>query len=105
MYRAQQRAPGRVRPMLVYHAKRLEFALGFLGALEAVALAEQAREKGNRKMRIEPLEKAIESIYNGLEAYGEVASDPGDRAAIAVLNTGYRTLKADLERLEKEKDR
>jgi hypothetical protein len=36
--------------------------------------------------RTEALEPAAEAMYNALNAWGEVARDPSDQAAIALLN-------------------
>ena len=57
-----------------------------------------AKKDGDSEKLIEHLEKAVESMYNALNAYGEVARDSCDRGVIAVLNEyGYRPLKKELE--------
>jgi hypothetical protein len=102
MYRAQQRSRGG-RAYLLYVAKRLEFALEYLGALENVRLAGEARRKSDRGQAVSLLEKAVEGMYNALAALGEHARDNGDRGLIAVLNAyGYRPLKQEVDRQEKE---
>lgn len=103
-YRGITRARQGARPWLLYHAKRLEFAFEYLNSIEAVRLAGVAKAKGNQDEVITQLEKAIESMYNALNAYGEVARDNCDRGVIAVLNEyGYRALKKELETQEKGK--
>ncbi len=89
MYRANTRARDGARPWTLYHAKRFEFAIHFLTSLEAARKA--APLKGDP--RAEALEPAIEAMYNALNAYAEVARDPSDQGAIALLNEhGYRPL-------------
>jgi hypothetical protein len=52
---------------------------------------------------VQHLEKATESTYNALNAYGDVARDPSDRGAIAALAAyTYRPLKAELKAAEKK---
>lgn len=103
MYRAKQRSTGtHTDPLLLYHAKRCEFAIHYLSCVEAVRLAGQAKAKSDADKQIEELEKATEAIYNALNALGEVARDNSDRGVIAALNEyGYRPLKAELAAAEK----
>jgi hypothetical protein len=104
VYRASTRARDGVkaRPLLHYYAKRLEFAFFYMNSLEALRLAGQAKAKGDFKAQREQLEAAVEAMYNGLGAYGEVARDPSDRGVIAVLNEyGYRPLRRELAVLKK----
>lgn len=96
MYRANTRARDGARPFTLYHAKRFEFAVHFLTSIEA------ARKAGNagadKDARAAALEAAIEAMVNALSAYADVARDPSDRGAIAVLNEhGYRPLVKALE--------
>ncbi|MBM3457195.1 MAG: hypothetical protein FJX77_01480, partial [Armatimonadetes bacterium] len=63
MYRANTRARGGARSLSLYHAKRLEFATGFLTSLEAVRLAGIAKGKGDRQEQTAQLEKAVETMY------------------------------------------
>jgi hypothetical protein len=102
MYRGIQRARGGARPVLLYHAKRLEFAFHYLNAIEAVRLAGQAKAAGDREKQRQQLEAATEAMYNALSAQADVARDQSDRGVIAVLNAyGYRPLQAELEAVEK----
>lgn len=98
MYRGNTRARQGARPFTLYYAKRLEFAVQYLTSIEAVRAAGVAKSKGNRDEQIAQLEKAIEALYGGLNAYAEVARDQSDRGVIAVLNEyGYRRLVAELD--------
>jgi hypothetical protein len=101
LYRANQRSHPAARPMLMYHAKRLEFAINYLTALEELRTAGVERRAGRVAGQREHLEKAIEASYNGLNNLGEVARDPSDRGRIAVLNEWvHRPLVRELARLE-----
>ena len=54
------------------------------------------------QQQLEHLDKAAESLYNALNAFGEVARDSSDKGAIAYLNLhGYRWLRAEIEKAEK----
>lgn len=100
MYRANQRAKEAGLTFTRYNAKRLEFAFHYLSSIEAVRLAGIAKSKGQSDAVIEQLEKAVESMYNALDALREVARDSCDLGVIAVLNEyGYRPLKRELEGL------
>jgi hypothetical protein len=85
MYRANTRARGGARPFILYHAKRMEFALHCCTTFESL-----------HKPAAEAAELAPEAIYNALNAYADVARDASDRAVIALLNVhGYHpVLKA-----------
>jgi hypothetical protein len=105
MLRGKQRAADASRSLLQYHEKRLEFAFLYLNSIEALRLAGQARDKGDKETQLKQLEKATEEMYNALSALGEAARDNSDRGVIAVLNAyGYRPLKAELEAVEKKKE-
>jgi hypothetical protein len=96
-YRANTRARGGARPILLYHAKRLEFAFHYLTSIEAVRQAGAAQAAGDTAKQREHLETAVEAMYNALFAQSEVARDSSDRGLIAVLNAyGYRPLKKEL---------
>ena len=75
-----------------------------MASIEAVRLAGVAKSKGDKDKLVEQLEKATESMYNAINALGEVAGDNSDRGVIAVLNEyGYRPLKKEFEAAEKTK--
>jgi hypothetical protein len=91
------------RPILLYNAKRCEFAVQFFHCLDSTRSAGAARTKGDKEAEVQHLEKATESIYNALNAYGDVARDPSDRGAIAMLaEFVYRPLKAELNAASKK---
>ena len=93
MYRGNTRARGGARPFILYHAKRLEFALHYFTALESLYKAHDPTA------RADSLEAAVEAIYNALNACADVARDPSDRGVIAVLNEhGYRALLKSADR-------
>ena len=92
MYRGNTRAREGARPFVLYHAKRMEFALHYFTALESLYKAHDTH------VRAEALEAALESIYNALNAYADVARDSSDRGAIALLNEhGYRALRKAID--------
>lgn len=80
MYRANTRAREGARSFTLYHAKRFEFAMHYFTALESLYKAHDKATRG------ESLEAALESIYNALNAYGDVAKNASDRGAIALMN-------------------
>jgi hypothetical protein len=88
MYRANTRAREGSRSFTLYNAKRLEFTFHFISAIESLY---KSHEPTNRS---ESLEAAIESVYNSLNSYSDVARDSSDRGTIALLNEyGYRALR------------
>ena len=99
MYRAQDGSRPHHPAYLLYSAKRYEFATEYFNSIEALRLAGIAKGKNDTEALIEQLEKAVESMYNGISALGEVVGDNCDRGLIAVLNEyGYRPIQAELER-------
>jgi len=101
-YRALGRAQPHSRPFILYSCKRLEFAYEYLESLMAVRRAGEAGRQGKDDERLAQLEKAVESMYNGLSALGEVARDTSDRGVIAVLaEYAYRPLAKELEERQK----
>ncbi len=85
-YRANTRARDGARPLILRYAKRATFALHYVTAAEAARKAGIAKAAGDDDARIENLELAIESMHNALAIYAEVATEPGDAGAIALLN-------------------
>jgi hypothetical protein len=97
-YRANTRARDGARPLLLRQAKRATFALHYVSAAEAARKAGIAKAAGDDDARIENLELAIEAIHNALAIYAEVATEPGDAGAIALINAdAYRPLLSALE--------
>jgi hypothetical protein len=102
MFRARDNCRADTKPLLYYHCKRGEFAVEYLNCVEAVQQAGAAKREGDREKCAELLEKAVESLYNGINSLSEVARDQSDRALIAMLNQyAYRPL---VELLETELD-
>lgn len=100
MYRANTRARDGARPWILYHAKRYTFALHYLTAVESARAAGIARAAKDDAAWEEQLALAIESMHNALGIYSEVAADPSDRGAIALLNEyAYRPLLEALDEL------
>lgn len=101
MYRSQTRAGKAGRNYILYHAKRHEFAVEYLGAITALHAAAQAKKAGDIEKQLEELEKAVEGIYNATKCLGEVAVSNSDRGLIAVMTKfGYRPLLEEFERAE-----
>ena len=87
MYRANTRAREGSRTFTLYNAKRLEFTFHYISAIESLYKSHDAAT------RAESLEAAMDSIYNALNSWSDVARDSSDRGAIALLNEyGYRPL-------------
>lgn len=87
MYRANTRAREGSRSFTLYNAKRLEFTFHFISAVEALYKSHDPAAKAAS------LEAAMDSIYNALNSWSDVARDSSDRGAIALLNEhGYRPL-------------
>ena len=87
MYRANTRAREGSRSFTLYNAKRLEFTFHFVSAIEALY------KSHDPAARAESLAAAVDSIYNALNSWSDVARDPSDRGAIALLNEyAYRVL-------------
>ena len=81
---------------------RLEFALGYANAVEALhrgATAEAAKKSGEA---LAEAEKAMAFVRGAVESYARVARNRTDLGAIAVMNEyGYRALKAKIAELKK----
>jgi hypothetical protein len=87
MYRANARAREGSRTFTLYNAKRLEFTFHYISAIESLYKSHETAT------RAESLEAAMDSIYNALNSWSDVARDSTDRGAIALLNEhGYRPL-------------
>ena len=92
MYRANTRAREGGRTYTLHLAKRLEFSVHYLTALEAIYKSHDAAA------RDESMEAAIEAIYNALNSWSDAARDASDRGGIALLNEhGYKVLLKAVE--------
>lgn len=100
MYRANTRSRGGERDFTLYYAKRLDFALFYMNAVEAVRLAGIAKAKGDRTAQKEQLEKAEEALYTASNTLAEVARDQSDRGVLAILDAyAFRPLRKELASL------
>ena len=78
-----------------YWVGRLEFAVDYLNAVEAVHRAAIADQRKDRLETLRQTEIGLGATRRALEAYARVARDQSDRGAIAQLNEFvYRPLKA-----------
>lgn len=97
-YRANTRARDGARPLILRYAKRATFALHYVTAAEAARKAGIAKAAGDDDARLENLALAVEAMHNALAIYAEVATEPGDAGAIALLNAeAYTPLLEALE--------
>jgi hypothetical protein len=81
--------------VLFYFAKRGEFILDYLGAVQAIREAALAKKAGDADATLEQLEKAVELTYNCINTLADVARSQPDRGLIAALNAfAYRPLLA-----------
>jgi len=97
-YRANTRARDGARPFILRYAKRATFALHYLSAAEAARRAGIAKAEGDEEAHLENLELAVEALHNALAIYAEVATEPGDAGAIALLNRdAYQPLLEELD--------
>ncbi|MFN0196628.1 MAG: alpha-glucuronidase family glycosyl hydrolase [Planctomycetaceae bacterium] len=101
LYRAHGGSAIQGHDYLFYYAKRSEFPLEYLTAVQAVREAGIAKSKGDLVVAQEKINVAIESIFNSMDVLSDVAQNSSDRALIAILDKfAYRPLLAELEQLE-----
>ncbi len=97
MYRGNTRGRDGARPLILYHAKRMEFAVHYLTAIEGLLTASYAASQNKADASAEATDAAVEGIYNALSAQADAARDASDLAAIALLNQwAYRPLLKSL---------
>ena len=105
-FRSNGASHPRARNLIYYYAKRSQYVLSYLSAVQSVRQAAVAQEQNNQDLSIEHIEAAIESIYDGIGSLSEVAQDQCDRGLIAVLNEyAYRPLMQKYEQLLEKSDR
>jgi hypothetical protein len=104
MYRAHDRSEPVGRKLLYRLARRYEFGLEYMTAMQAVRQAAVARSQGDAETQIAKLEAAAESLYNGMTALATVAADDSSyKGVIAVVTEyGFRPLQREIERLQDE---
>ncbi|MBL8849247.1 MAG: hypothetical protein JNG89_06165 [Planctomycetaceae bacterium] len=99
LYRAHGASNPPARKLLFYYAKRSEYVLDYLAAVQAVREAAIAKAAGDQDKSLEQLEAAITATYNCINTLADVAHDQSDRGLIAVLNAyAYRPLLAEFEK-------
>jgi hypothetical protein len=98
--RARAKTADTGRGYLDYWVGRLEFAVEYLNAVDAVHRAAIAESKKDRPETIRQTEQALAAETRALEAFVRVARDQSDRGAIALLNEFvHRPLRAKLATL------
>ena len=81
---------------------RLEFAAGYVEAVETLHDAATAEAAGRFADALEQARKALETLRQATLSYARVARTPTDLGAIAILNEyGHRALKAKMAELSK----
>jgi hypothetical protein len=102
MYRAHDRSNPAGRKLLYSLARRYEFGLEYMTAMQAVRSAGVARAQGDKEAQLAKLEEAAESLYNGLTALSTVAAhDTSYQGVIAVLSEyGNRPLQKEIQALQ-----
>ncbi|MGE3316722.1 MAG: hypothetical protein AB7O26_16515 [Planctomycetaceae bacterium] len=102
-YRAHDAADPRSRKLLFYFAKRSEYVLEYLAAVDAARASAIAKKAGKLDEAAEKLDSAVEQMYNALDTLSDIARDQSDRALIAVLaEYAYRPLVKEVEKLANE---
>ena len=98
--RARAKTTEAGRDYVDYWVGRLEFAVEYLNAVEAVRLAAKADRDKDRAESVRQAELALSAARRSIEAYARVARDQSDRGAIAQLNEFvYRPLQRKLAAL------
>ncbi len=88
------------RNYVEYWVGRLEYAVAYLNAVEAVHRAAMAEVKKDRTATLRETELALADVRQALEAYAGIARDQSDRGALATLNEFvYRPLKTKVAEL------
>ena len=99
--RARAKTTEAGRSYVDYCVGRLEFAVDYISAVEAVRRAAIAEQQKNRPETLRQAGIALAAAKRALEAFARVARDQSDRGAIAQLNAYvYRPLKAKLATLQ-----
>ena len=106
-WQAAQRAVAVATPegksLAEFWAKRMEFSVKYITAVEFVRRAATAEEAHQPQQAVQEATKALASLRESIEAYAAVARSQSDRGSIAVaVEYGYRPLEkkiADLKLL------
>ncbi|MEE2737403.1 MAG: hypothetical protein VX435_04200 [Planctomycetota bacterium] len=104
-FRSNGASHPRSRNLIYYYAKRSQYVLSYMSAVQSVRQAAVAQQNNELDLAIEHVENAIEAVYNGIGSLSEVAQDQCDRGLIAVLNKfAYRPLLEKYETLLEESE-
>jgi hypothetical protein len=83
-----------------YWAKRMEFSVKFIDAVEAIHRAANAEAAHQAQEEAAQLKISLAAVKQGIEAYASVTRNQTDRGAIALaVEYGYRTLEKKLAAL------
>lgn len=103
MYRSNDQIKTAGREETYYYAKRSEFNVEYLGAVEALRAAAVAKQEGDLDTALEQMELALESLYNSIDTLSDIARNPSDRGLIALLNKhAFEPLNAAYEKMLEE---
>ena len=84
-----------------YWAKRMEFSVKYVMAVESVRRAATAEAAHQTGQAVEETTKALATLRESIEAYAAVARNQTDRGAIALaVEYGYRPLEKKLSELK-----
>jgi hypothetical protein len=106
-WRAAQRAVSASTPegksVAEFWAKRMEFSVKYITAVEFVRRAATAEEAHHPQQAVEEATKALASLRESIDAYAAVARNQSDRGSIAVaVEYGYRPLEKKLAELKQQ---
>jgi len=104
-WKAAQRAVSAATPKgktyAEYWAKRMEFSVKYVMAVESVRRAATAEAAHQTGQAVEETTKALATLRESIEAYAAVARNQTDRGAIALaVEYGYRPLEKKLSELK-----
>ena len=103
LYRSHDASDPRSRRLIFYWAKRSEYVLEYLAAVQAVRDAGIARGKGENEQAMENYDTALEQLYNAIDTLSDVVQDQGDRGLIATLiKFAYQPLLEEMEKFSEQ---
>ena len=101
--RALQQSTNAGRSLPTFWIGRLEFAVDYVNAVEAVRQAAAAESSSRTEEALQQVREALQALGRALESYARVARNRTDLGVIAIVNEyGYRPLlekSAALERI------
>lgn len=82
------------REYVRYWIGRLKFSVGYVETVEDVVRASATWSANNHQQAIDGVNEALKTLRAAVEAYAQVARNPTDRAAIALVDEdGYHSLE------------